>query len=102
MIRVLVTWGANVDSVSRPSNTSNLLNDGTSRGMLRHGPSAATPLMKAARAGELDAVKLLIELGASLPAREAVQQARQKGHKEMPQSGRLEGEGEIAFELSRG
>ncbi len=83
VIRVLVTYGADVDSVSRPSNTSHLLNDGTSRGMLRRGPSAATPLMKAARAGELGAVKLLIELGASLPAREAVQQAKQKGHKEI-------------------
>lgn len=83
VIRVLVTHGANPDAVSRPSNTSNLLNDGSSSGLLKSGPSAATPLMKAARSGELEAVQVLIELGASLPAREAVQEAQAKGHKEI-------------------
>lgn len=83
VIRVLVTYGADIDAVSRPAGTSNLLNDGSSSGLLRRGPEAATPLMKAARSGQLDAVKTLIELGASLPAKEAVQQAQLKGHTEI-------------------
>ena len=83
VIRVLVTYGANVDVVGQPGNTSNLLNDGSASGLLRRGPQSSTPLMKAARAGEIDAVKVLIELGASLPAREAVQQAQQRGHPEI-------------------
>lgn len=83
VIRVLVTYGADVDAIGRPSQSSNLLNDGSSSGLLRRAPSASTPLMKAARSGELEAVQVLIELGASLPAREAVQQANQKGHTEI-------------------
>ena len=83
VIRVLVTYGAHIDSIGRPSNSANLLTDGSAAGMLRRAPSASTPLMKAARSGELEAVQVLIELGAELPAREAVQQAQQKGHKEI-------------------
>ena len=83
VIRVLVTYGAQIDAVNQPSQGGNLLNDGTSAGLVRKGPEASTPLMKAARSGELEAVKVLIELGAALPAREAVQQAQLKGHGEI-------------------
>jgi len=82
VIRVLITYGAEVDAVNQPS-SGNLLNDGSSAGLLRKGPEASTPLMKAARSGELEAVKVLIELGAALPAREAVQQAQLRGHKDI-------------------
>ena len=81
VIRVLVTYGAEIDVVNSPGR--NLLNDGSAGGLVRRGPQAGTPLIKAARSGELEAVKTLIELGAALPAREAVAQARQKGHKEI-------------------
>ncbi len=83
VIRVLVTYGADPDAIGRPSNSKNLLDDGSASGLLRQAPGASTPLMKAARSGELEAVKVLIELGASLPAREAVQEAQKKGHKEI-------------------
>lgn len=83
VIRVLVTYGAEIDPVNRPSAGGNLLNDGTAGGLARRGPQAGTPLIKAARSGQLEAVKVLIELGAELPARDAVAQAQQKGHTEI-------------------
>jgi hypothetical protein len=83
VIRILITYGAQIDPVNQPSKNGNLLNDGSAAGLLRKGPEASTPLMKAARSGELEAVKVLIELGADLPAREAVQQAQLKGHKDV-------------------
>lgn len=83
VIRVLVTYGASIDPVNRPSANGNLLNDGSSGGLVRRGPQAGTPLIKAARSGQLEAVKVLIELGAALPAREAVEQAQQKGYREI-------------------
>ncbi|MFT5444793.1 MAG: hypothetical protein ACI8W3_003852, partial [Myxococcota bacterium] len=83
VIRVLVTYGATIDAVNSPSANGNLLNDGSAAAMLRSGPKAGTPLIKAARSGELEAVKVLIELGAALPARDAVSQAQQKGHNEI-------------------
>lgn len=83
VIRVLVTYGANIDAVNAPRGSGNLLANGSGASLLRRGPTPSTPMMKAARSGKLDAVKTLIELGAKLPAREAVLQAQQKGHKEI-------------------
>ncbi|MCH7870031.1 MAG: ankyrin repeat domain-containing protein [Myxococcales bacterium] len=83
VIRVLVTYGANIDAVNAPRGSGNLLANGSGASLIRRGPTPSTPMMKAARAGELEAVKTLIELGAKLPARDAVKQAQQKGHKEI-------------------
>ena len=43
----------------------------------------STPLATAANAGNIEAVKLLIELGATLPAPDAIKEASRRGHSEI-------------------
>ncbi|MFP8871201.1 MAG: ankyrin repeat domain-containing protein, partial [Myxococcota bacterium] len=81
VIRILVNYGANIDAINAPRGAGNLLGNGSAASLIRRGPAPSTPLMKAARSGEFEAVKALIELGAKLPAQSAVLQAQKKGHK---------------------
>ncbi len=81
VIRVLAAGGADLDARNLSGATASELVGHSSIGT--QGLRSSTPLAKAARAGRLEAVKLLIELGASLPAREAARQASLKGHDEI-------------------
>ena len=80
VIRVLAEFGANLDARNLSGGTASKINPtGRKNGMLK----SSTPLSKAARAGEFEAVKVLIELGATLPAPDAAREASRKGHDEI-------------------
>lgn len=80
VIRVLAEFGANLDGRNLSGGTASKLDpDGSKSGMLK----SSTPLSKAARAGQFEAVKVLIELGATLPATDAAREASLKGHDEI-------------------
>lgn len=76
VIRSLVRSGADINVVNTPR-SSGFANH------TRRGPEPSTPLMKAAGAGRLEAVRVLIELGAELPAPRAVAAAKKKRHIEV-------------------
>lgn len=82
VIRALAEGGANLDAVNLSGATS--ANDLAARSAIQaSGLRSSSPLAKAARAGQLEAVKALVELGATLPAPDAVEQASLKGHDEI-------------------
>jgi len=65
VIRMLLDHGANVDAPLRPQIPSRTNLDGGGDGVLGTGP---TPLLRAARAGDVAAIKLLLEKGANAKA----------------------------------
>jgi len=83
VIRILAEYGADLDARNLTGGTASEIRGGSDFALNRGLLPSSTPLEKAARAGQLDAVKVLIELGAALPAREAVKQASLKGHDEI-------------------
>lgn len=83
VIRVLAEYGADMDARNLTGGSASTLRGGADNTLLQTGLKSSTPLEKAARAGQFEAVKVLIELGASVPAREAASQASLKGHTEI-------------------
>ncbi|MFK7897781.1 MAG: ankyrin repeat domain-containing protein [Myxococcota bacterium] len=84
VIRVLAEYGADLDARNLTGGSASGLRGGADNALLQTSVlKSSTPLEKAARAGEFEAVKVLIELGATLPAREAASQASLRGHKEI-------------------
>lgn len=81
VIRALIEAGADVDA----RNLSGLEESDLARrsAIEAGGLRASTPLAKAARAGQREAVEVLVELGAALPARDAMEQASLRGHDEI-------------------
>ena len=80
VIRVLVEFGAALNPQNMTGGTESLINPrGTANGLVK----SSTPLSKAARAGQFEAVKVLIELGVQLPAPDAAREASRKGHDEI-------------------
>lgn len=81
VIRVLAEAGADLDATS----LSGLAQSDLARrsAIEAGGLQASTPLAKAARAGQREAVEALVALGATLPAREAMEQASLRGHDEI-------------------
>jgi len=78
VIRALAAAGADLDATSLSGLASSDLANRSS--IQAGGLRASTPLSKAARAGQMEAVRALVELGAALPAREAMEQASLRGH----------------------
>ncbi len=83
VIRVLATYGADLNVRNLTGGSASRLAGGSGFQLHQRGLQSSTPLEKAARSGQFEAVKALIELGAELPARDAVQQAQLKGHDEI-------------------
>jgi ankyrin repeat protein len=78
VIRVLAEFGANLGAQNLSGGTASKLGRNTGFGSNRNVLKSSTPLSKAAHAGKFEAVKVLIELGASLPARDAMSEASLK------------------------
>lgn len=83
VIRALAEQGADLDVRNLSGGTASEVRGGASNELHQRGLQSSTPLSKAARAGRLEAVKVLIELGAELPARDAIKQAQLRGHDEI-------------------
>lgn len=83
VIRILAEHGANLDTRNLTGGTASDLRGGSSFPENRRTLNSSTPLEKAARAGQREAVEVLIELGAALPDREAVKEASLRGHDEI-------------------
>ena len=83
VIRVLAEFGADLDARNLSGGHSSALRGGADAALNRRSLASSTPLEKAARAGQLAAVQALIELGAALPARGAVEAARLHEHDEI-------------------
>lgn len=81
VIRLLAGAGANLDTQNLSGATASGFSNRSA--INASGFRASSPLAKAARAGQLEAVKVLVELGASLPDADAAQQASLKGHEEI-------------------
>ena len=80
VMRLLATFGADLHaSLSTEEDASDSKPDASKSKRSR--PS--TPLATAANAGNIEAVKLLIELGATLPAPDAIKEASRRGHSEI-------------------
>lgn len=83
VIRVLAEFGADMDARNLTGGNASTIRGGADNTLLQTTLKSSTPLEKAARSGQFEAVKVLIELGAALPAREAASQASLKGHSEI-------------------
>jgi len=81
VIQILAAAGANLDARNLSGGSGSDLANRSS--IQAAGLSSSSPLAKAARAGQLAAVEALVELGASLPAQDAVEQASLRGHDEI-------------------
>ncbi|MCA9506483.1 MAG: ankyrin repeat domain-containing protein [Myxococcales bacterium] len=83
VIRALAAAGADLDARNLTGSARSQIAVGASAALNRETLRSATPLVKAARAGQLEAVRVLVELGAALPARDAVEEATLRGHEEI-------------------
>ncbi|HEB89904.1 MAG TPA: hypothetical protein ENI85_10070 [Deltaproteobacteria bacterium] len=83
VIRVLAEFGADLDVLNLSGGSASGLRGGSDFALNRRALKPSTPLSKAARAGQFEAVKALIELGAKLPAPDAAREASLRGHDEI-------------------
>lgn len=84
VIRILAKNGADVDRRSfNRSVRGPALDPGGARAIDRQQVGGARPLMVAARSGQLEAVKALVDAGAELPARAEILRAAELGYREI-------------------
>lgn len=82
IIELLIAHGATID-VRNFARQDLVAGDDRLAARAQGGRAGVTPLVRAAKAGQLEAVQALVEAGAELPALEAVQAASLAGHTEV-------------------
>lgn len=81
VMRLLAKFGADLDATLSTEEDASDSKPDASKSKRSRRPS--TPLATAAQVGNIEAVKLLIELGATLPAPDAIKEASRRGHSEI-------------------
>ena len=83
VIRALARAGADLDRRNRGIQAGMRPLGGATANLARGDTPGATPLMRAASAGQIDAVRALVEAGATLPAPDAIRAAHFAEHVEV-------------------